>query len=272
MSILEGPRADAQSGTKDSLVILLHGYMEHSGLYSRLIEYLLQQDWMVFSFDLPGHGLSSGEPYAIGDFSEYAATLVELLSTHQQQLPGPWVMIGQSTGAAVMMEQLLSYPDSGQDWPMVGRVLVSPLVRPAMLPVIRWKYSWFGWCLQRVRRSYGDSSGDQQFLDFIRYQDPLQYQWIPVSWVGAMLRWLDRVEQAKARDEQVLIVQGDKDSTLDWQYNLQLLKKIFPTQQLHTITGARHQLIQEESAHRDQVFSQIAEFLSRVPTGYQHAS
>lgn len=26
MSILEGPRADAQSGTKDSLVILLHGY------------------------------------------------------------------------------------------------------------------------------------------------------------------------------------------------------------------------------------------------------
>ena len=26
MSILEGPRADAQSGEKDSLVILLHGY------------------------------------------------------------------------------------------------------------------------------------------------------------------------------------------------------------------------------------------------------
>ena len=26
MGILEGPRADAQSGEKDSLVILLHGY------------------------------------------------------------------------------------------------------------------------------------------------------------------------------------------------------------------------------------------------------
>ena len=42
-------------------VFLVHGYFDHAGLYGHLIKHCLQQGLAVIIFDLPGHGLSSGE-------------------------------------------------------------------------------------------------------------------------------------------------------------------------------------------------------------------
>src|SRR4030043_464172 len=52
-------------------VFILHGYLNHCGLLSKLIKYLVEAGFAVAVYDLPGHGLSSGEPTAIDDFSQY---------------------------------------------------------------------------------------------------------------------------------------------------------------------------------------------------------
>jgi hypothetical protein len=52
-------------------VIIVHGYLDHSGLYGRLIRWSLEQNYNVICFDLPGHGLSSGEPANIDSFATY---------------------------------------------------------------------------------------------------------------------------------------------------------------------------------------------------------
>ena len=52
---------DACRGT----VFVLHGYYDHGGLYGTLLRYLLHKGYGVVLFDLPGHGLSSGDRAAI---------------------------------------------------------------------------------------------------------------------------------------------------------------------------------------------------------------
>ena len=52
-------------------LLLVHGYFDHTGLYNKLIAWALESGFNVLIFDLPGHGLSSGEPAVIDDFGDY---------------------------------------------------------------------------------------------------------------------------------------------------------------------------------------------------------
>ncbi|WP_129409958.1 alpha/beta hydrolase [Marinitoga lauensis] len=41
--------------------VIVHGLGEHSGRYKFLIDKLLNMDYEVITFDLPGHGLGEGK-------------------------------------------------------------------------------------------------------------------------------------------------------------------------------------------------------------------
>ena len=53
------------------VLLLVHGYLDHVGLFGHLIRFGLERGYTVVAFDLPGHGLSSGERVSIEDFSDY---------------------------------------------------------------------------------------------------------------------------------------------------------------------------------------------------------
>ena len=85
-------------------IFLLHGYNDHTGILKNLISFCLDQRYSVAVYDLPGHGLSSGEQGSINDFSEYADILKTLISMYQDSLPKPFHLIGHSTGCAIAFE------------------------------------------------------------------------------------------------------------------------------------------------------------------------
>ena len=87
---------------------IVHGYYDHAGLYGHLIKYCLERNFSVVIFDLPGHGLSTGEPASISSFADYQTVLNEVVSVFSAVAPRPWHAIGQSTGAAILMDFLLS--------------------------------------------------------------------------------------------------------------------------------------------------------------------
>ena len=242
---------DASRGT----VVVLHGYFDHSGLYGQLISYLLEIGWDVLIYDLPGHGLSQGQPLAIDCFTTYARQLTELLNSRQDRLCAPWTMLGQSTGAAILMEQQLQF--GYRDWPVLHQVFLAPLVRPCGWKQIAGKYRWLRFLLRSVPRDYGPSSGDQTFLDFVRYQDPLQHHRIPVRWIGAMLRWIDEVEQSGSLPTQPLCIQGVDDETVEWRHNLGVIGRLYPGLEIKLLQKARHHLVNEEANIRLQVFNLI---------------
>lgn len=242
-------------------VFLLHGYYDHAGLYGHLIKYLLDQDLSILIFDLPGHGLSSGEPASIDSFQRYCAAFMSLC-----QLPTviglsrPWFAIGQSTGSAVVMDALL-HNDLANRVDFEKLVLLCPLVYPAQWGKSRLLYYLASPFLNSVRRGFARNSHDEEFLDFLRHRDALQCRVLPTAWIAAMIDYHNRFQSSPARDFILNVVQGTADGTVDWRKNLPLIETKFKGTRSHLIEGARHHMVNESEAYRRTIFSQVSRIL-----------
>lgn len=239
-------------------LLVLHGYYDHMGLYGHVYDWALQQGFAVLSCDLPGHGLSSGAPASINSFQEYQQVLQALLAkAGQLQLPQPWHVLGQSTGAAIALDYLLS----GQPPSQLGEtILLAPLVRPRAWQQSKLLYQLVKPFRASVPRRYTDNSHDPTFIEFVR-EDPLQAQVLPTAWVGALAQWISYIEQAKPSGRSPLIVQGEADMTVDWQHNLNVLSDKFREPRILLLPEARHHLANEQQLLRQQYFDFLHEQL-----------
>ena len=238
-------------------VFLVHGYFDHVGLYRHLIRFLLQQNLAVVAFDLPGHGISSGERVSIASFDRYVHVLAALLERCRERLPQPWHGIGQRTGSAILLKYIMVTSPDRQDAPLSSVHLLCPLIRPVKWPLSVWIYRLSHRWRERVPRSYRPSSHDPEFLDFVARQDPLQDHYISVEWVGAMKRWIEEFQLLPPCDYPFHVIQGTADTTVDWRYNLTKMKAKLTRARFTLIDGARHQLVNEAPAIRQRVFEAL---------------
>ena len=241
-------------------VIVLHGYFDHMGLYRHVLDWALSRQCAVLMCDLPGHGLSSGAIASIDSFAEYQAVLQGLFAQAKQlKLPQPWHLLGQSTGAGILIEHLLS----GDVSPAMGKTaLLAPLVRPTNWRKIIWTYHTVRHFTQQVPRRFSENSSDPAFLTFLRQQDPLQSRFVTTRWVGAMMDWERRVQCLPAACAPIapLVVQGECDGTVDWRYNLPWLQQRFAQLKPLKITTARHHLVNEAKPLRESVFAHLTDY------------
>ena len=240
-------------------LFVIHGFYDHMGLYRHVIEWGLNRGFVVIACDLPGHGLSSGERASIDDFAQYQAVLQGLFIEAQSlHLPQPWHLCGQSTGGAIVLDHLLRY---GERSPVRGQaILLSPLVRPK-----DWGWSKLSYYLLRpfvkgIARRFSENSNDPAFLPFLQ-ADPLQPLRLPTAWVGALARWIPRIENASPSARQPLVVQGQADKTVDWQHNLEVLNTRFNQPRVLLLPEARHHLANETAAIREQYFGFLDQYL-----------
>ena len=240
-------------------LIMLHGYYDHMGLYRHLIDWALGENLAVLACDLPGHGLSAGPRASIEDFSTYQRTLHQLFAEAASlDLPQPWHLCGQSTGGAILLDFLLL----GEPRPEPGAtILLAPLVRPRAWGLSKLSYHLVGPFRSQIPRRFSDNSGDADFLDFLRYRDPLQPRHLPTAWVGALARWIPRIEQAPRKPLSPLVVQGEADMTVDWRHNLRVLQDKFDQPQVLRLPEARHHLVNEREDIRRAYFTHLSERL-----------
>ena len=139
-------------------------------------------------------------------------------------------------------------------------ILLSPLVRPK-----DWGWSKFSYYLLRpfvkgIARRFSENSNDPDFLPFLQ-ADPLQPVRLPTAWVGALARWIPRIEQGAApSSRRPLVIQGQADKTVDWQHNLEVLKARFNQPQVLLLPEARHHLANETPEIRARYFAFLDKF------------
>jgi len=238
-------------------IFVFHGYFDHVGLFNHLIRFSLQNDFAVVAYDLPGMGLSSGERASIDSFDKYHEVLELCLKLFKDKMPGPWFGVGQSAGCIALLQHVLT---SGVE-PFKRVAFLGPLVRSCGWKRDKWLYTFGRFFVRSLPRVFMANSHDQEFLTFIKKSDPLQAKRLPVKWVGAMKQWIEKFPTFNNSDVPVLIVQGDKDTTVDWQFNLQVLKEKFPNARIKMVPQGRHHLVSESAPYRAQVFAAIKGFL-----------
>lgn len=241
-------------------LVHLHGYYDHGASYPALQRWALKNNLCYVTTDLPGHGLSSGKRASVNSFADYQkmlSSLVEVLEA--DRFPRPWLVSGFSTGAAIALEYQLTAGCFDHT------LLLAPLVRP-----VGWREKLVPWLwlprllIRKLPRKFQANSSDTAFLKFVREQDCLQSSYLSLTWVTALGNWIKQIEQSKPCDINALIVQGDADATVDWQYNLKVLYRLLPQAVSIIIDGGGHQLLNEAVKQKTQVFECLDSWLLKI--------
>ncbi|MEP5567388.1 MAG: alpha/beta hydrolase [Halioglobus sp.] len=234
-------------------LVLVHGYFDHAGIYDKLVAYGLSRRCNVLIFDLPGHGLSSGDRAVIDAFVDYGKAIEAVLSG--AELPSlPNFALGQSTGCAALMELARHAA-----WPFTKTALMAPLVRPAGWAGVRLGHSLLHRFTDSLERKFNKNSSDLGFLDFLR-SDPLQSHRMSLLWIGALKRWLKSLPIEDLGVGPALVIQGRKDGTVDWRYNMNAIAQLFPGSDIRYLDEAGHQLANESLAIRDSYSAILDEY------------
>jgi alpha-beta hydrolase superfamily lysophospholipase len=244
-------------------VLLLHGYLEHSGNLGDAAGKLAEKGYTVILYDMPGHGLSDGERGSIDDFTVYARTLEDMTELVRGEFPAPYFFVGHSTACAAAFELLHETPG------VFDRVIfIAPLVRPSFWVPIRAALFFGSPFLMSIGRSYFDVSGDREYEDYLGFmekRDPLQVQAVPLKWVKALTEWNDRLSGYPVITVPggLTVIQGDADLALDWQANLSILRMKFSAVSVTMVPGGKHILFHETEKRKRIVFERLFLELSK---------
>ena len=236
---------------------VVHGYFDHIGLYGPLIHHLLSLNYAVVAFDLPGHGLSSGERVTIESFDHYVDVFSDLLHRCHSRFPKPWKAVGQSTGGAILLKYILAAKPHHYQNDLSGITLLAPLIHPRGWKKSQKTYRFLHRFLKKIKRKFRPNTANEEFNNFLENNDPLQANYIPMEWIASMKRWTEEFAALPPSDYPLLVVQGNCDMTVAWQYNADELSKKFCHLNLEIIADAQHHLVNEEQRLRVKIFEKI---------------
>jgi len=224
-------------------VLVMHGYFDHTAQLSQLITELVQANYAVVAYDMPGHGLSGGERAYISDFDHYVAVFKDFLTQFKSQLPQPLHIVAHSTGSVPIQQYLLS---GGED--LFGQVIITaPLVRCTRWFLVLLICRLFRRIAEEIPRRFSKNPTNPQSIEWVK-RDPLHYKKIPIAWLEALRNWQRRIQYFHKHDKPLWIFQGTKDDVVDWKYNLNFLQEKFPKSMVEYIKMAGHRLYDEESS------------------------
>ncbi len=115
-------------------VVLVHGYGEHHGRYTHVIEAFNKAGYTVYALDHQGHGRSTGERAYVNTIDELVDDLHTYVSAIKKELAGQKLfMYGHSMGSLISLMYVIRYQDelngvilSGL--PLAANEAVSPLL------------------------------------------------------------------------------------------------------------------------------------------------
>ncbi|MBX3201625.1 MAG: lysophospholipase [Labilithrix sp.] len=89
-------------GQPRGVVVAVHGFKAHSGLFAWAAEQLTARGLAVYALDLRGHGRSEGERLYVEKFSDYVEDVKRLVEVAKMREPGlPVFVLGHSAGGVV---------------------------------------------------------------------------------------------------------------------------------------------------------------------------
>jgi len=239
-------------------IFILHGYFDHTGSLSHVINAGLEAGYTVFSYDLPGHGLSGGREGDINGVSNNAKLLDAMLMKYEASLPKPYQLIGFSTGGTIALEHSLAVEDS----PFESVVLVSPLLRHERWAWGKFAYTLFRAFINRIKRVDKHNSSNVEYLAFAK-KDALRNTYLSFNFLRDIYQWNKGLGRRDHTVDNMLIVQGNLDTVVDWKYNLPVVEQMSKNVQTYFVDGGRHQLFNETKDIREKVFSRIFQFFDQ---------
>jgi acylglycerol lipase len=125
-------------GTPRAVVIIVHGYAEHSGRYVHVATPLALHGYAVYTLDHRGHGQSGGRAIDIDRFEDYVDDLKIYFDQVRAQYPTlPLFVYGHSMGCAISLLFALRYQDQLAGLITSGTALKLGGTNPALIVLLK---------------------------------------------------------------------------------------------------------------------------------------
>ncbi len=99
-------------GAPRAILLVAHGFAEHSGRYQNLVDYFLPLDYAIYALDHRGHGKSDGERVQVDGYAEYVADLKTFFDLVRKENTFEDVyLVGHSMGATIATAYAIQYQD-----------------------------------------------------------------------------------------------------------------------------------------------------------------
>lgn len=93
-----------------AIVLIAHGYAEHSGRYMNVVNYFVPKSYAVYALDHRGHGRSDGNINEVSDFSSFVTDLKNFFDIIRQKHPDKKIfLIGHSMGSVISLLYTIEY-------------------------------------------------------------------------------------------------------------------------------------------------------------------
>ncbi|MGQ0467978.1 MAG: lysophospholipase [Sporichthyaceae bacterium] len=234
------------------IVLLAHGYGEHSGRYRHVAERLTADGAVVYAPDHRGHGESAGEPALVVDVDALAHDLERVATAACQSHPGlPLAVVGHSMGGLVATRYAQIYPDIAAlalSGPAIGG---NPAIRALLdldpLPEIP---------IDPSILSRDPAVGESYAADPLVWHGPFRRETLVGIFAG-----VDLVAEGAALDVPVLWMHGEEDALAPLEATRAAAHRSLGTQLTTRIySGARHEIFHETNSK--EVLDDLALFLA----------
>ena len=246
-----------------AIIVLVHGYAEHSGRYEHVAQRFTDAGYDIHTFDLRGHGRSEGEPRVfVRSIDEYTGDVERFVASVRERTTGkPLFLLGHSMGGAISARFLV---DGERD--LKGAILSAPAVRRAGIlgsPVealflfiaSRWPWLHFP-RLDNVKVSRDPDTVERYDNDPLNYRDGM-----PFGTAAAIVRSARYVDKNAGQIElPIFIGHGTDDGLVNFLASERLHERVGSQDKtLKLYPGLYHEILNEPE--RDQVMQDMLDWL-----------
>jgi alpha-beta hydrolase superfamily lysophospholipase len=90
---------------------VVHGFGEHSGRYTNVVDWFVPKNFAVYALDLRGHGRSLGQRGYIDSFGQFRDDVQAFLELVRSEVPQlPVFLVGHSLGGLIVLNYVLHQP------------------------------------------------------------------------------------------------------------------------------------------------------------------
>ncbi len=250
-----------------ALLVVIHGFGEHSGRYEAFAQPLVEQGVVVAAADLWGHGRSSGARGDLGDLPRCIDNLITL--TQQVFLPASgqttYTLFGHSMGGLLAAYWALHRPAE-----LHHAILQSPLLEVGF-PIPAWKTlaaivlarAWPS-CRIQVQLDVSILSHDPAVVEAYRV-DPLVHHIMSARTHRSLLHTRDEVrDHAEAIRTPLWVLCGAEERVISVSHVQQWYARLTCEKHLYIFPDCYHELHHEPI--RNEVFRLITDSIVGTPT------
>ena len=234
--------------TAERIIILVHGYGEHSGRYEHTASDLARAGFEVHAYDQRGHGRSSGARCHVRRFEHLLDDLEDFVAAVRAERPPlPVVVVGHSMGGLVVAAYASQRNPKVAGVVTSGAVLAMPedLSRARVIAIRGLK--WLAPRLSLASQLDPNALSRDPEVARAYLEDPLVQRKITASLASEMLSAMKRTATAAAAVRvPMLLLHGEDDRICPVAGSRNFFEQLKVTQrELRTYPGLRHEIFNE---------------------------